>query len=213
MNPRRALTWLGLLCGLGGLGLQFMLSMQGAFANGRDFPGFLGHFFAFYTILSNVILVLIYLAEIAPTASRLRLFRSPVTRGMMAANIALVSLYVFFVLRHLSVLTGLLQLADTFLHYICPVLYLLWWIAQPHGKLRWANLPLMLLPTLVYFIYVMARGVWVQEYPYPFMNALELGYGAVLFGALQMSVALAVLTAIVIALDQFLARNWNVVHD
>lgn len=213
MNARRLLTWLGLLSGIGGLVLQFVLSLQGAIAAGRDFPGFLGHFFAFYTILTNAILVLVYLSELAPSADRLALFRLPVIRGLMAANIALVSLYVFFVLRYLSVLTGLLQLADTILHYVCPVLYLLWWAAQPHGRLRWANLPLMLLPTLVYFVYVMARGVWVQEYPYPFMNAIKVGYGQVLFGALQMTVGLTVLTAAVIAIDHILSRNWNVVHD
>lgn len=213
MNPRRMLTWLGLLCGLGGLGLQFVLSMQGAFANGRDFPGFLGHFLAFYTILTNIILVLIYLSEVLP-AAWLALFRHPITRGMMAANIALVGLYVFFVLRHLSVLTDLLLVADTILHYICPTLYLLWWIiVQPHGKLRWANLPLMLLPTLVYFIYVMLRGLWVQQYPYPILNAIQLGYPAVLLNAVYMTASLTILVAITIALDQFLARNWNNVHD
>ena len=213
MNPRRALTWLGLLCGLGGLGLQFVLSMQGAFANGRDFPGFLGHFLAFYTILTNIILVLIYLSEVAPFRW-LDVFRAPLVRGMMAANIALVGLYVFFVLRHLAVLTGLLLVADNILHYLCPILYLLWWIAaQPHGKLRWSNLPPMLLPTLIYFVYVMARGLWVQQYPYPILNAIELGYPAVLLNAVYMTAGLTILMAVTIALDQFLARSWNVVHD
>ncbi|WP_332687571.1 Pr6Pr family membrane protein, partial [Devosia sp.] len=148
INPRTLLTWLGLLFGAAGLVLQFILSMQLAFANGRDFPGFLGHFLAFYTILTNAIVVLIYLSEVLPT-SRLALFRQPVMRGLTAASIALVALYVYFVLRHLNVLGGLLLLADTILHYICPALYLLWWLgAQPHGSLRWANLSVMLLPTL-----------------------------------------------------------------
>lgn len=207
VNPRTLLTWLGLAFGAAGLVLQFVLSFQGAMANGRDIPGFLGHFFAFYTILTNVILVLIYLAELLSTP-RLALFRSPVVRGLMAANIALVALYVYFVLRYLSELDGLLQLADTILHYLCPTLYLLWWVVvQRHGLLRWANLPTMLAPTLAYFIYIMARGIWVQEYPYPFMNAIKLGYGAVAQGALLMAAGLAVLSAIVVALDQVLGRS------
>ena len=207
VNPRTLLTWLGLAFGAAGLALQFVLSFQGAMANGRDIAGFLGHFLAFYTILTNVILVLIYLAELLSTP-RLALFRSPVVRGFMAANIALVALYVYFVLRHLSEMDGLLQLADTILHYLCPTLYLLWWVVvQRHGLLRWANLPMMLAPTLAYFIYIMARGVWVQEYPYPFMNAIKLGYGAVAQGALLMAAGLAVLSAIVVALDQVLGRS------
>ncbi|UJW86569.1 Pr6Pr family membrane protein [Devosia sp. SL43] len=212
VNPRNLLTWLGLIAGAGGLILQFVISMQAYLAAGRDIPGALGTFFAYYTILTNCILVLVYLSEVT-RFTWLDLFRTPVFRGMMAACIALVGIYVFLVLRHLSVLTGLFQVADTILHYLCPILYLLWWAAQPHGKLRWANLPVMLAPTLIYFVYAMVRGAWVQEYPYPFMNAIKLGYGAVLLGAVQMSIALAVLSATVIALDHVLSRNWNLIHD
>ena len=205
VNPRTLLTWLGLLFGAAGLVLQFWLSMQLAFANGRDIPGFLGHFFAFYTILTNIVLVLIYLSQLLPTP-RLGLFRHPVTRGTMAANIALVALYVYFVLRHLN------TLEDTMLHYLCPTLYLLWWVvAQRHGVLRWSNLPTMLLPTLVYFVYILARGVWVQQYPYPILNTIELGYGQVMLNAVYMAAGLAILCAVVIALDGLLARQFRTV--
>ena len=207
VNPRTLLTWLGLLFGAAGLLLQFTISMQSMLGSGRDLFGSLGHFFAYYTILTNIVLVLIYLSEVLPSAGQ-ALFRHPVLRGMMAANIALVALYVFFVLRFLASLTGLFLLADTILHYLCPVLYLLWWLAaQPHGRLRWGNLPLMLAPTLVYFVYAMARGAWVQEYPYPILNAIELGYAQVALNAVYMTAGLAVLTLIVIALDRLLARQ------
>ena len=206
VNPRTLLTWLGLAFGVAGLVLQFAISLQQMLGSGRDLFGFLGHFFAYYTILTNIVLVLIYLSEILPAAA-LDLFRHPVTRGLMAANIALVSLYVFFVLRFLSNLADLFLLADTILHYLCPVLYLLWWvITQKHGLLRWSNLPLMLAPTFVYFLYVMARGLWVEQYPYPILNAIELGYGQVLLNAVYMTAGLAALAVVVIALDQALAR-------
>ena len=207
VNPRVLLTWLGLLFGAAGLVLQFVLSMQLAFASGRDFPGFLGHFFAFYTILTNIALVLIYLSEVAPSA-RLSLFRQPLVRGLMAANIALVGLYVYFVLRFLHTLEGLPLLADNILHYLCPTLYLLWWlVTQKHGQLRWTQLPLMLAPTLVYFFYILARGVWVQQYPYPVLDVVKLGYGQVSLNALFMGAALALLCAGVITADKLIARQ------
>ena len=212
VNPRTLLTWLGLLFGAAGLVLQFTISMQSMLGSGRDLFGSLGHFFSFYTILTNIALVLIYLSEVVPS-SRLAVFRHPIVRGMMAANIALVALYVFFVLRFLASLTGLFLLADNILHYLCPALYLLWWlVAQPHGRLRWGNLPVMLAPTLVYFVYAMARGAWVQEYPYPILNAIELGYAQVLFNALYMTVGLGVLILAVIALDGLLARQTRTVQ-
>ena len=212
VNPRTLLTWLGLLFGATGLVLQFTISMQSMLGSGRDVFGSLGAFFSYYTILTNIALVLVYLSEIVPTAG-LALFRHPIVRGMMAANITLVALYVFFVLRFLSSLTGLFQLADNILHYLCPALYLLWWLtAQRHGRLRWGNLPLMLAPTLVYFVYAMARGLWVQEYPYPILNAIELGYAQVLLNALYMTAGLSVLTLAVIALDGLLARQTRTVQ-
>jgi len=213
VNPRKLLIGLGLAAGVAGLVLQFVISMQVYLAAGRDIPGALGTFFTFYTILTNIALVLVYLSEILSTP-RLELFRRPVTRGMLAASIALVSLYVFIVLRHLYALTGLFQLADTLLHYVCPLLYLLWWaIASPHGQLRWRDLPHMLAPTMLYFVAIMLRGVWVKEYPYPFMSAGPDGYGPVLLNTAYITLGLAVLCAVVIALDHAFMRNWNVVHD
>jgi hypothetical protein len=207
LDPRKLLTWLGLAFGILGLSLQFGLSMSAMLGSGRDILGALGNFFSYYTILTNTVLVLIYLSTIWP-ADWLELFRHPVLRAMMAANIALVTLFVFFVLRHQYVFTGLLLLADNMLHYVCPLLYLLWWLtAQPHGQLRWGNLPLMLAPTLVYFLYAMARGAWVLEYPYGILDAIKLGYGQVLLNALFMTAGLAVLCLIVIATDSLLGRK------
>jgi hypothetical protein len=206
MTLQRALTWTGLLLGSAGLVLQFSISIQDMLANGRDLPGALGTLFSYYTILSNIGLVLIYLSEVSG-GKWLAPFRQPLVRGLMAANIALVGLYVFFVLRFLSDLSGLFQLADTILHYICPLVYLTWWgITQQHGQLRWTDLPLMLVPTLIYFLYAMARGAWVQEYPYPILNAINLGYGQVAANAIYMTVFLAVLAILVIAADHILAR-------
>ncbi|KKB09852.1 Pr6Pr family membrane protein [Devosia chinhatensis] len=207
MSGRRALTWLGLLLGAAGLTLQFTISMQALMAGGRDLPGALGHFFSYYTILNNIAVVLVYLSA-ATSWGWLSPFRGPLVRGIVTANIALVGLYVFFVLRFLQTLDGAFLVADTILHYIAPVLYVAWWaITQRHGSLRWSSLPMMLVPTLVYFVYAMARGAWVQEYPYPILNAVRLGYGQVGINAIYMSLFLAVLAALVIAADMLLART------
>lgn len=207
MDLRRALTWIGLLLGAAGLILQFVISMQAMLGAGRDLPGALGHFFSYYTILNNIAVVLVYLSALT-SWTWLSAMRTPLARGIVAANIALVGLYVFFVLRFLQSLEGAFLVADTILHYIVPVLYIVWWaLTQRHGLLRWINLPMMLVPTLVYFVYAMARGAWVQEYPYPILNAINLGYGQVGVNAIYMTVFLAVLAILVIAADMLLART------
>lgn len=206
VNPRTLLTWLGLTFGAFALGLQFTLSMQSMLGSGRNLPGALGNFLSYYTILTNAVLVLIYLSSIWAN-DRLDLFRQPVLRGLMAANTALVMLFVFFVLRHQFVFTDLWLIADSILHYVCPLLYLIWWtIAPPHGALRWRHLPIMLAPTLAYFLYAMARGAWLAEYPYPILDAITQGYPQVLLNAALLTAGLALLCLIVIALDGLFAR-------
>jgi hypothetical protein len=207
MSINRALTWTGLLLGSIALVVQFIISMQAYAEFGRDIPGSLGMFFSYYTILTNIVLVLIYAAEISP-APWLDLFRLPLVRAMMVANMALVLLFVYFVLRHLGVLNGLALICDYILHYATPAVYLVWWCAVVrHGMLRFRHLPAMLVPTLVYFFYAMARGAWVQEYPYPILNAIKLGYGQVLINALQMTIGLGLLMALVLGLDHWLGRR------
>ncbi|WDR05463.1 Pr6Pr family membrane protein [Devosia rhodophyticola] len=212
MAARRLLTLTGLLVGTLGLVVQFVISMQAYAAAGRDIPGALGMFLSYYTILTNIIVVLIYLSEIS-AATWLSLFRHPVLRGLMAANIALVMLFVFFVLRHLTTLEGLFLICDYILHYVAPVLYIVWWsVVARHGALRFDKIGVMLAPTLVYFFYAMARGAWVEEYPYPILNAINLGYGQVLLNAVGMTVGLGSLMALTVLLDNWLGQR-QVVHD
>ena len=119
----------------------------------------------------------------------------------------LVMTFVHFFLRGLTQLTGLFLLADTLLHYVTPILYLIWWIvAVRHGPLLVRRLPVMLAPTLIYFLYVMARGAWVQEYPYPVLNVVKLGYGHVVLNAVYLCVGLGALMLIVIGVDELLGR-------
>ncbi len=206
MNAQRLLAILGLGVGAAALIVQFIISMQAYLAAGRDIPGALGNFFAFYTILSNIVLVLIYGSELA-NAKWLDPFRSLVTRGMMLAAMILVMTFGHFFLRGLTQLTGLFALCDTLLHYVTPIIYALWWVvAVRHGPLLIRNLPVMMLPTFIYFLCVMARGAWVQEYPYPILNAIKLGYGKVLLNAAYMTIGLGALCLVVIAVDEVLGR-------
>jgi len=209
MNLKLALTWLGLVVGVVALVLQFAIAMPAYLAGGRDIPGALGQFFSFYTILTNIVLVLIYLAEIS-SARWLDFFRSLDTRGAMVASMVLVMTFVHFYLRGLVPLTGLFLLCDRLLHYVTPILYVLWWlIAVRHGPLLMRKLPWMLLPTFVYFLLVMARGAWVGEYPYPVLNAYRLGYGHVLLNAVYLTLGLGALMLIVIGVDEVLGRRAN----
>lgn len=204
---KQVATWIGFLLGTGGLLLQAYSTFTLRTAQGHDLLGTIVFFFTFYTILTNIMLVLVYLSEIS-AARWLGWWRSPVTRGMMAGAIALVGIFNHLLLADLQDLTGLAAFCDLVLHYLTPAYFVLWWlILQPKGTLRFADIPVMLLPTLIWLIWAMLRGAVIGEYPYPILDAPRLGYGAVALNCVAVFVGLLALYAIVIGLDRLLARR------
>ncbi len=204
---KQLLTWAGFIAGLGGLLLQAYVTLTLRGAQGHDLLGTIVFFFTYYTILTNIMLVLIYLSELTP-AGWLGWWRSPVTRGMMAGAIALVGIFNHLLLADLQDLSGLSAFCDLMLHYVTPVLFVVWWlIVQPHGRLRLGNIPVMLLPTLIWLVWAMARGAVIGEYPYPILDAQKLGYGAVAINCLFVFIGLLVLYLFVVGLDRLLGRR------
>jgi hypothetical protein len=202
---RRTATWIGFAIGTVALLLQFYATLGLKLGQGAGLGATLVFFFTFYTILTNIMLVLVYLSDLN-AARWLGWWRSPVTRGMMAGAIALVGIFNHLLLADLQDLAGLAALCDTLLHYVAPAYFVLWWlIFQPKGTLRFADIPVMLLPTLIWLIWAMLRGAVVEEYPYPILDAATLGYGAVAINCLFVFIGLLVLYLIVVALDRALA--------
>jgi hypothetical protein len=202
-----AATWIGLLVGLFALVLQFVLSIPLRMSNGHDLIDALLFFFTYFTILTNLMLVLIYLSELA-NWRWLDWWRSPVTRGMMLASITLVMGFYHFVLAGIWDPEGWFRVADVSLHYATPTLFIIWWLAfQPKGTLRLSHLGWMLLPPALWLAWAMARGAVVNEYPYPILEAHKLGYGAVAINIAVVLVVLLVLFAATVGLDRLLAGH------
>jgi len=207
VSASRTVALIGLVIGLAALVLQFAVSIPAYMANGRSLPDAIITFVSFFTILSNAALVLVYLSEVT-TASWLAAFRSPITRGMMVGVMILVCVFYHVLLSSLTTLEGLSKGLDLVLHYVAPVLYVFWWLAYGRrGVLKWEQIPSMLFPTLVYFIYTIGRGAVSKEYPYPSLDVNKLGFGHVLVNAVYISIGLALLCALVVLADKLLPRK------
>jgi hypothetical protein len=110
------------------------------------------------------------------------------------------------VLRSLWHPLGPQLIADRSLHYIVPVLYLLWWFALlPHGTLVWRDAARWLWFPLVFALWTFARGAVVDEYPYPFLDVGHLGYPAALLNAAVVAVIFVILGLGLVAADKALA--------
>jgi hypothetical protein len=118
----------------------------------------------------------------------------------------ILTIFNHLLLADLQDLSGLSAFCDLLLHYVTPAYFVLWWIVlQPKGTLRIADIPIMLLPTLIWLVWAMVRGAIVGEYPYPILDAQKLGYAAVGINCVYVFVGLLVLYIIVIGLDRALA--------
>lgn len=207
MSLRTALLWFGVVAGPLSLLVRTYLTLASRVDNGDSLLGALAFLFTFFTVLTNLMMALCYVA--AATDWRwLGWWNRPFARGLTAGSIIMVSLYYLFFLSGLETLTGIDNLLNIYMHYLAPWLFVLWWLLTAgHGALRFSDVPRMLLYPLAYVIVVMIRGALVHEYPYPILNVDELGYGQVAVGCFGMLVGFVVIYAVTVAVDRWLGRR------
>lgn len=198
---------LGLLIGLAALILQFALTIPASLEAGRSLVMALIHFFSYFTIQTNLILVLVY-AAVLSNSPLLDLFRKPETRVMIAALISLVMVFYHFVLAQSWAPEGMWKVADVMLHYVTPLFYLIWFAVLRYSQVvRFAAIPFMLIYPLVYVAYVLVRGAIIGEYPYAIFAADEIGYASVAVNCLVLLIAVSVLMVIAIFIDRIAPQS------
>ena len=207
------LAWAGIAVGVVGLALDWwvifpsVMTVTAENPVARSLPDALIYFWTYFTHLTNLWLVLTYVA-VASGWRWLGWFRRPLIMASAAAFITLVMLYYHFMLAPTLDMQGALLVATWLLHYVAPVLYLVWWaLFAPHGVLRFKHIVLMLLPGIGYVAWVLLRGAVVAEYPYDILDAGKFGYGAVAVGVAVLLVAVSIFSVILVFADKLLARR------
>lgn len=202
----------GLAAGLVGLAIDgweiFPSVMAASAANpvARSLPDAFIYFWTFFTHLTNLWLVLTYVAVLSGWKG-LAWFGRPIVMASAAAFITLVMLYYHFMLAPTLTMEGALAAATWLLHYVAPVLYLVWWaLFAPHGALRFRHIGLMLLPGVGYVAWVLLRGAVVGEYPYDILDAKKFGYGGVAIGVAVLLLAVTLFSVILVFADRRLGR-------
>ncbi|WP_406871996.1 Pr6Pr family membrane protein [Aminobacter sp. P9b] len=199
----RFLQFAGLAIGLVGLMLQFAITMPASIAAGRTVLGSAVFYFSFFTILTNIGAVLVYLAALRDAKSGLLgLFAGARARGGVAVAIALVMIVYVTILAPLWQPEGLFLLCDVLLHYVTPILYLAWWLAAgADGSTRWSDIPYWVVYPVLYLIYALARAPIAGEVPYPFLDIATKGATSVALTSLMMTLLFLVLCVIAVVAD------------
>lgn len=204
----RFLQVAGLIIGLAGLVLQFCITIPASMEAGRGFIGSIVFYFSFFTILTNIGVVLVHASLLSPSGyAWLPAFAGPRMRAGVAVSIAMVFIVYATVLARLWQPQGLFLLCDVLLHYVTPVLFVLWWLAAgADGSTRWRDMSWWVLYPLAYLAYALLRAPIVGEVPYPFLDTAKNGWMSVAIWSLAITVLFLVLCVVAILADHGIAR-------
>lgn len=143
-------------------------------------------FFSYFTILTNILVVLFFTFRI-PIFKK-NYFSKNGTMTALTAFILVVGLVYQFILRNTWHPTGLQRVVDELLHSVIPIFMLFYWIKYGIKKDLWLeNIKIWFWYPIVYFVFIIIRGYFSNFYPYPFINASEIGYPEALFNTLLVS--------------------------
>ena len=171
------------------------------------FPTRLLRFFSYFTVQSNLLVLALALAAAcshaqAPSPPRrwLRVLQMDALLG-----ISITALVFALVLRPLLKLQGVDQLINISFHYLSPLaLWLGYALFGPRPRITWQLAALALVWPLAWVAYTWLHGAISGWYPYPFLNALKLGYAQVSVNLL----GVFALAAAFLAVFAVLERRW-----
>ncbi|KRB31557.1 MULTISPECIES: Pr6Pr family membrane protein [Mesorhizobium] len=204
----RFLQVAGLAIGLAGLVLQFCLTIPASMEAGRSLLGSIVFYFSFFTILTNIGAVLVHTSLLSSSGyAWLPAFAGPRMRAGVAVSIALVLIVYATVLARLWQPQGLFLLCDVLLHYVTPVIFVLWWlISGADGRTRWSDISWWVLYPIAYLAYALARAPFAGEVPYPFLDVAKNGATSVAIAALAITALFLVICVVAVLADRGVAR-------
>ncbi|RVD52529.1 Pr6Pr family membrane protein [Mesorhizobium sp. M7A.F.Ca.ET.027.03.2.1] len=205
----RFLQIVGLVVGLAGLILQFCISIPASMEAGRSLLGSIIFVFSFFTILTNIGAVLVHTSLLSPSGyAWLPAFAGPRMRAGVAVSIALVFIVYATVLARLWQPQGLFLLCDVLLHYVTPVLFVLWWlISGADGRTRWSDISWWVIYPIAYLVYALVRAPFAGEVPYPFLDIAKNGATSVVISAAAITGLFLVLCVVAVLADHAVART------
>ncbi|WP_157015408.1 Pr6Pr family membrane protein [Mesorhizobium xinjiangense] len=201
----RLLNIAGIVVGLFVLVLQFVLMVPALIEAGRSYGGAIVDYFSFFTILTNILMVITHMAALF---ARPAFFRRASVRGGVLAATALVVLVYWTILKDLWHPTGMLRLSDVILHAGAPAILLLWWLLDgADGQLSYRQIPSWMIYPVAYVGYAMIRAPIAGEVPYPFLDVTANGWLTVIATILIIAAVFVAMSAVIVLLDRLAGKG------
>lgn len=195
----RGLAITGAITGWAALLLQLVLTLVAMRAQGVGPVGAMWRYLGYFTVLANLF------AAIVLTGAAMGLVR-PRREFMAATAMILVGIVYLLLLRENLNPQDARALTDIALHDVQPVLTILFWLSRPHGRLGLRDVMAALIPPLAFCFYALSRGAVDGWYPYPFLDVMRIGAGAVARNCAGIAVAFLAMALLLLGLDRLLGR-------
>lgn len=204
----RFLQIAGLVIGLIALVLQAAITIPASMAAGRSLLSSIVFLFSFFTILTNIAAVMVHASLLSPTGyAWFPVFAGPRMRTGVAVSITLVFIVYATVLAGLWQPQGLFLLCDILLHYITPLIFVLWWlVAGADGSTRWRDISWWMIYPLAYLAYALIRAPFAGEVPYPFLDVAKNGAASVAVSAVGVTALFVGLSVLAVLIDHGIGR-------
>ncbi|MCE0762306.1 Pr6Pr family membrane protein [Pseudonocardia kujensis] len=157
--------------------------------------------FAFFTILSNLLVGIAHVLLAAAPERDSRAMRVLVLDAVVA--IAVTGIVYNLVLAQTANPQGLHEVANVLCHMITPLLAVLGWLLfGPRGLVDLDVVLLSAVYPLAWLAFTLARGAVVDWYPYPFVDVVAHGYARVAINCLVVALLFVGLGFGALALDR-----------
>ena len=166
-------------------------------------------FFSFFTILTNALAAVTLLWPlIAPRSTLGRFLSRPPVRTAVTGYFIIVGVIYYLLLRDLSQRQGWSMFFEYMLHYVTPPLFVLDWLLFVDKRdLNWRiGLSALGFP-LAYLVWTVIHGAATGWYPYPFIDAAELGYPRASLNTAGLVLVFVALQGALVGIGRLLARS------
>ena len=166
-------------------------------------------FFSFFTILTNVLAAATLLVPLmAPHSAAGRFLARPTVRTAVTGYIIMVGVIYYLLLRDLSQRQGWPMFFEYMLHYVTPPLFVIDWLAFVDKRaLDWRIGVSALGFPLAYLVWTVIHGAATGWYPYPFIDAADLGYPRALLNTAGLVLVFVALEVALVGIGRLLARG------
>lgn len=161
--------------------------------------------FSYFTIQSNLLVAAAAISLVMDPARDGKWWRVLRLDGLL--GIATTGLVFHIVLAPISKATGLALLASNGFHYVSPSMALVGWLLfGPRPRIGWSTVVLSLIWPAAWLAYTFMHGALSGWYPYPFLNAAQIGYPAALTNTAAVLAGSSVLVLLFKGLDRWVPR-------